>query len=124
MAAFFCICDHCGRIYFRRDIEKNKLGLNFCHICHHKLYNLYTEIVKFIEIDKPEIDIYKNDPVNSIAFMTFEYLSMSLGMDVKSIENAISLFFDNDLISIPSLVNKIYACKGNYSQVGIKREGV
>lgn len=124
MAAFFCICDHCGRIYFRRDNEKNKLNLNFCHICHHKLYNLYVEIVKFIDIDKPEIDVYKNDPVNSIAFMTFEYLSMSLGMDVKSIEKAISLFFDNDLISIPSLVNKIYACKGNLSQVGIKREGV
>ena len=124
MAAFFCICDHCGRIYFRRDNEKNKLGLNFCHICHHKLYNLYIEIVKFIDIDKPEIDIYKNDSVNSIAFMTFEYLSMSLGMDVKSIENAISLFFDNDLISIPSLVNKIYACKGDLSQVGIKREWV
>lgn len=121
MAASFCICDHCGRIYFRRDNEKNKLNLNFCHICHHKLYNLYTEIVKFINIDKPDVDIYRNDPANSIAFMTPEYLSMSLGMDTKSIENAIKIFFD-DFSTIPSLVNKIYACKGDYSQVGIKRE--
>ena len=121
MAASFCICDHCGRIYFRRDNEKNRLNLNFCHICYHKLYNLDTEIVKFIEIDKPDIDVYHNDPANSIAFMTLEYLSMSLGMDTKSIKSAIKIFFD-DFSTIPSLVDRIYTCKGDYSQVGRKRE--
>ena len=122
MPASFCICDHCGRIYFRRDNERNKLNLNFCHICYHKLYNLYTEIVKFIEIDKPDIDTYRNDPTNSISYITLEYLSMSLGMDTKSIENAIKVFFD-DFTTIPLLVDKIYVCKGNYSQVGIRERG-
>ena len=111
MASSICICDQCGRIYIKKDKNNAKDGLNYCDICYYKMGMLFKEIVQFINMDKPDKDIYLKRGEPSISFFTDSYISMSLGVDTKAIVTAINEFFDNDgprIDALKNLVKEIY----------------